>query len=193
LPFNVSGLDTIKYTNLNFESLASSAIDQAIKATAPSGATAVDVDQKLQAFLLSRDMTFARITSDGDRAIFDLGSALKFNLLIDFTGTIYCFLGNFTQLRAEAVIWRLGMLCRAIDQRRSSWAARIKSGMMTKESAEAADDIFAKFTILLIASSDSERNAVRDAMTKTTVEYKVEVLSLGDIDAALQSLGGALA
>jgi hypothetical protein len=193
LPFNVAGLDTLKYTNLNFQSLASSAIDQAILATTPSGSARVDVDQKLQAYLLSRDLTFSRTDSEGDRAIFDLGGALKFNLLIDFTGTNYCFLGNFTQLRAEAIIWRLRMLGRAIDQRRSSWESRIKAGVITKEGAAVADELFARFTILLIVNSDNDRNTITEAISHNPLTYLIGVLSLSDVDSALHKLGGALA
>jgi hypothetical protein len=193
LPFNVAGLDTIKYTNSNFASLASAAIDQAIRVTTPSGSAPMDPNQKLQTYVLSRDMTFARISSEGDRAIFDLGSGLGFNLLIDFSGTNYCFLGNFTQLRAEAVFWRLRMLRRAIDQRRSSWEARIKAGMITKEFAAFADELFARFGIWLIVNSDGDRDAVREALSRDPVQYETEIVSLTDVDLVLQSLGGALA
>lgn len=193
LPFNVAGLDTVKYTNSNFESLASDALDQAIAATTPAGAPLIDANQRLQGYLLSRDMNFARINSDGDRTIFDLGSAVGFNLLMDFSGTRYCFLGNFTQFRAEAVIWRVKLLCRAIDQRRSSWDTRIKVGMITKDGAAFADQLFSKFTILLVVNSSSDRAAVMEALNVTPSKYGVEVLALSDIDLALQGLGGALA
>ncbi|HEY1937691.1 MAG TPA: hypothetical protein VGJ33_07145 [Candidatus Angelobacter sp.] len=191
LPFNVAGLDTIKYTNSNFESLASDALDHAIAATTPSSGAPIDLNQKLQTYLVSRDLSFARTTSEGDRAIFDLGSGLGFNLLIDFSGTRYAFLGNFTPFRSEAIIWRVRMLCRAIDQRRSSWEARIKAGVITKESALVVDELFSRFEILLIVSTDNDRQVVRDVL-KNTISYKVDVVSLTDVDQSLRLLDGAL-
>jgi hypothetical protein len=139
------------------------------------------LNQKLQTYLVSRDLTFARITSEGDRAIFDLGSGLGFGLLIDFSGTRYTFLGNFTPFRSEAVIWRVRMLCRAIDQRRSSWEARIKGGIITREAALFVDELFSHFEILLIVSSEKDRQVVRDVL-KDTISYKVDIVSLTDVD-----------
>src|SRR5260370_15459726 len=52
LPFNVAGLDTIKYANETFEALAADAIDEAVKVTTPTGGPAVDLNQRLQAFIL---------------------------------------------------------------------------------------------------------------------------------------------
>jgi len=189
LPFNVAGLDTVKYTSTNFEMYATTAIDQAIAATTQSGSEPLSADQKLNAYVLSRDMNWVRLTSEGDRAIFDLGSGFGFNLLIDFSGTAYCYLGNFTQLRAEAIIWRFEMLVRAIDQRRSSWETRIKAGLMTKEFATWADELFRSFKIWLIVMSDRDRDAVKKALTS---KYSFEVISLDDMNHALEQLGGAL-
>ena len=84
LPFNVAGLDTIKYTNQNFETRATSAIDTAIEATKPGPEARVDVDQRVQTFILVKETQFASIDSEGDKVIFGLGAPLGFNLLIDF-------------------------------------------------------------------------------------------------------------
>ena len=192
LPFNVSGLDTIKYSNQNFESQASSAIDLAIKSTTPTGTVSIDIDQKLHTFLLVREMTYPRVDSIGDKAIFDLGMPLGFNLLLSFSGMQYLFFGNFTFLRSEAVIWRLKMLCRAIDLRRSSWPSRIEAGLLTKEQAVVFDDLFQRFEILLLVTSPEDSQAVSEALKEYHPNYKTKVISLDDVDRELESLGGAL-
>ncbi len=193
LPFNVAALDTIKYTNEDFQSKAAAAIDQAIAETTPTGTTPVDANQKLNAFLLTREMSFARLDTLGDRAIFDLGSPLGFNLLLDFAGTKNCFLGNFTQLRAEAVVWRVRTLSKSIDARLSSFPTRIKAGLLTEETATVARELFTKFEIWLVVNCDETRDAVSLAFQHDPPHYVVDVVSLADIDRTLRSLGGALA
>lgn len=51
LPFNVAGLDTIKYDDKDFEKLAARAVDQAIKETSQENPEPVTPDQVLEAFL----------------------------------------------------------------------------------------------------------------------------------------------
>jgi hypothetical protein len=84
------------------------------------------------------------------------------------------------------------MLGRAIDQRRSSWDSRIKAGIVTKETAAVLDEVFAKFSILLIVNSDHERDTVKGILADGPLSYRVDILSLGDVDFVLRSLGGAL-
>jgi hypothetical protein len=193
LPFNVAGLDTIKYTNESFEPQAATAIDQAISATTPAGTTAVPLDQKLSTYLLTREKSFARVTSPGDQAISDLGAPLGFNLLIDSSGTKYFFLGNFTQLRAEAVVWRAKMICRTIDARRSSFPARVEAGVLTAKLAELVSKIFSEFEIWLVVNTNEDRRVVSESLGPTVQGHPVEVISLADVDSTLKSLGGALA
>src|SRR5262249_27983280 len=54
LPFNVAGLDTIKYNDRDFERQAAQAIDQAIAATRQDTPPPFNPDQVLEAFLLRR-------------------------------------------------------------------------------------------------------------------------------------------
>lgn len=193
LPFNVAGLDTIKYTNETFSRLAAEVIEQAIAATTPSGSAPVDINQPLNAYLLSREMTFARIDSDGDRVIFDLGAPLGFNLLIDFSGMNYVLFGNFSHLRPEAVVWRLRMLHRAIDGRRSSWEARVKAGLLTNEQALTIDELFSRFRTWALVNAASDVTAVTAALDLQPSSYSTEVFSFRDVEGALHLLGGALA
>src|SRR5713101_4260329 len=56
LPFNVAGLDTVKYTSENFEAKAVHAIDLAIAATTQEIVPPITPDQMLEAFLLSQQV-----------------------------------------------------------------------------------------------------------------------------------------
>ena len=73
LPFNVAGLDTVKYTNENFEVKATSAIDLAIRDTTQEVASAITPDQVLEAFLLSQQVLVVPLNTEGDRNLFELG------------------------------------------------------------------------------------------------------------------------
>ena len=110
LPFNVAGLDTVKYTNLTFEGKAVKAIDVAVAATSQETIPAFSPDQILEAFLLSKRVLVVPITNDGDRTLFELGRPLGFNLIMTFDGMQYRYFGNFTALRPEAVVWRVRTL-----------------------------------------------------------------------------------
>lgn len=188
LPFNVAGLDTIKYTNENFEVLATDAVAEALEATVPEEMGPTGFDQRLHVFLLSQNLILASVESEGDRSIFDLGSHLGFNLLTDLSGTHYTFFGRFTHLRPEAVLWRARMLKRAIDGRRSSWPKRVKLGILTEEQAEAAEEIFSEFGISLLVNSIREKEAVGGSLGKAPLEYRSQVLSLDDVETALDEL-----
>ena len=52
LPFNMAGLDTVKYTNSNFEKEAAKAIDVAVVPTSQETTPAFNPDQILEIFLL---------------------------------------------------------------------------------------------------------------------------------------------
>lgn len=192
LPFNVAGLDTVKYTNHDFARLAAEAIDLAIRKTTPASAQVVDLNQRIAAFLLSREMTYARIDSSGDQAIYDLGAPLGFNLLIDFAGTSYTFFGNFPHLRPEAAVWRVRMAARAIDKRRASFGPRTALGVMTAEQAWAAETVFGRVSIWILVTSSADREAVREALASEPITYAADVFALSDIEDALQALGGAI-
>ena len=62
LPFNVAGLDTVKYTDIDFESLAVHALDQAIKETSQDFDSPLIPDQLMDTFLLQRKLSSIRST-----------------------------------------------------------------------------------------------------------------------------------
>jgi len=80
LPFNVAGLDTIKYTNQDLEQRAKIAIDQAIITTQQEYAPNITPDQIIDVFLLSKRALLTPLNSEGDKVIYQLGAPLGFNL-----------------------------------------------------------------------------------------------------------------
>jgi hypothetical protein len=135
LPFNVAGLDTIKYSDTDFERRASTAIDQAINLTEQDSSQIITPDQIIQLFLLSKRTLISPLDNEGDKAIFQMGAPLGFNLLNDFSGFIYIFFGNFTTYRAEVIFWRLCMLKEILDKRRESFPFRVQLGVITEQQA----------------------------------------------------------
>lgn len=186
LPFNVSGLDTIKYSNKDFERLAAVAVDQAIEETTQSSNAAPPTDQILDGFLLAKKKLVTQIQSDGDRNIFNMGHPFGFNLLNDFSGMAYTFLGNFTSLRREAVIWRARMLIEVLTERRLSFGSRVSIGMATEEQARFFDDFLSKMSIWLVVTTDEEKSAVETALHSAT--HNVTVFSQANLLETLEEL-----
>ena len=92
LPFNVSGLDTVKYDPTDFERLATHALDQAIEATRQEMFQPVMPDQILEVFLFTKKTVVTAINTEGDRSLYQTGAPLGFNLLNDFSGLNYVWL-----------------------------------------------------------------------------------------------------
>lgn len=191
LPFNVAGLDTVKYTNLTFEGKAAKAIDVAVAATSQETTPAFSPDQILEAFLLSKRVLVVPITNDGDRNLFELGRPLGFNLITTFDGMQYRYFGNFTALRPEAVVWRVRTLEAIFSERFGSLPQRIQMGMaqINAQTAEALKIFMSQLQTWLLVSSDDDRTAVTEAFAQKPASLPVQVFSLTDIAAALQNMG----
>jgi hypothetical protein len=101
LPFNVAGLDTIKYSEQNFTDKAVKAINVAINETKQESKVIDAIDQILQTFLLIKKTTYADVSGSGDKQIYDLGSNFGFNLLIDFSGLKYVYFGNKVEVARQ--------------------------------------------------------------------------------------------
>ena len=182
LPFNVAGLDTVKYTNENFQRLAASAIDQAVSETQQESSPTPEFDQVLHEFLLSRGALMNPIDTYGDKNLFQLGQPLGFNLLNDFSGMKYMFFGNFTTLRPENVIRRINTLTNILSERRGSMAGRITAGIVTKEQAAVLEQFFGQLEIWISVTGAEEKAEIIAAMGKVETDYKVEVFTVEEME-----------
>lgn len=189
LPFNVAGLDTVKYTDQNLERLAISAIDQAIKETQQEKFSPIDSDQTTAAFLLTKSATYAPIDTDGEKNLLNLGAPLGFNLLKDFSGMRYMYFGNFSTFRPEVVVWRLETLGEIIDGRRASLDTRMQAVMGTEDQKALLDELLSKLEIWVVVTSKDDKEAIVSALEKSKINYDVRVYSMGDVRSDLEKLG----
>ncbi len=189
LPFNVSGLDTIKYSNRNFERLAADAIDQAIRETQQDEAPGIALDQMQAMFLLTKRALITPINTPGDRDVYQFGAPLGFNLLNDFSGLNYMFFGNFTSLRPEVVIWRVKMLIDILENRRTSLGTRVKAGVVTDAQAHLLDELLGHLQIWIVVTASEDKQAVTEALASSP--YGCDVFSIQDVTQELEKLGRA--
>ena len=187
LPFNVAGLDTIKYTNKDFERLSGDAVDCAIRETQQDAPKPFSPDQIIEVFLLINKALITPINNDGDRNIYQIGLPLGFNLLNDFTGMNYMYFGNFTALRPEVIVWRTKLLSEILDGRRATLDNRVQAGIATEAQAKLFDELLSRLQIWLVVTSDEEKSVIKQALEY--VNYCVEVFSVDDVKSELEKLG----
>jgi hypothetical protein len=192
LAFNVSGLDTIKYTSSTFERLASDAIDQAIKETAQNvSVEATSADEVLRAFLVDRGKLYTPLTSEGERDLFNLGVPLGCNLLNDFSGMAYAFLGNFTSLRTESVLWRVRKLDEIVQGRMSSFNSKIAAGMATKAQVELVTKVMDNMEFWIILNSEADRQAILTSLKGNVLKLRPVLFTLEEVNQVQERFGQA--
>ena len=140
LPFNISGLDTVKYDQSNFKELATLAITQAIEKTNEPEPDDSISDELIQYFLMSQGFVLADIDSPGDRELYKLAAPLKFAMAIDFAGVKYMYFGDFRTLSVDTILNRIEVFFKILGSKVVSLTFKRKIGVV-------ADD--PKVTILL--------------------------------------------
>jgi hypothetical protein len=188
LPFNVAGLDTIKYGDRDFERLATQAIDQAVAATQQNAPPLFSPDQVIEVFLLIKEALVTPLNTEGDRNLFQMGMPLGFRLLNDFSGLNYMYFGNFTALRPEVALWYLQMLRKILDGRRASFRTRVDIGFVTPDQVQTLDNFLNRLQIWAVLSSDDDKVAVQTEIEKAPLGYKTQIFSMADIQAELAKL-----
>ena len=187
LPFNVAGLDTIKYNTSNFSTRAGRAIDEAIRATEPQSISQNLIDQSLSTFLLSEGAIVATINDAGDKAFFDLGNACGFNLLTDFSGNCPIYFGNFPALRGDLVAWRLEKLVRLLSERLDALPERRQLAAVTDEQFAWLLQVRSRIMIWLLVAGDRDRDRVKALQ----VPFPVRIFTISDVWRFIDSLLGS--
>lgn len=190
LPFNVGGLDTVKYTDENFEEKARSAIHVAVQQTTQDAVPSFSPDQILEAFLLSKRTLVVPITNQEERNLYELGRPLGFMTVMSFDGMAYRYFGNFTALRAEAVIWRIRTLSEIIQERMGSIPARVAAGVIQLDAAKLAalQQWRASLQIWLLVTGEETKQRVLTGLPPN-LPYAVEAFSVDEIISALEGVG----
>ena len=191
LPFNVAGLDTVKYTQGTFEKLAIEAIDHAIAATQQSSIETLSPDQNLETFLMTKGLLVSSISEVGEKNINDLGKPLGFSLLHDFGGNRYFFFGNFTMLRTDAVIWRLHMLEKILQDRASTLPSRIQAGFASPAQGAFAFELLTTIQVWVLVTGAFEKVKILEGLNDLGYLHTVEIFTLEDVSSVLTSLPGA--
>ncbi len=192
LPFNVAGLDTVKYNSQNFEQKATSAIQLAFEKTTQDLVSSPGPDQVLHMFLLLKKLVYTSIDNPDERIIFRLGQPFGFHLLNDFSGMFYYFFGNFTALRSEIIIWRLKMMNELLHDRRSSFATRLEMGLTTDEQIRAAGNLLDRLKVMILLTSDEDKNKVLSEMSSIELIYSLEIYSLSEMGNELREFEQSL-
>lgn len=187
LPFNVAGLDTVKYNVRDFEVKAAAAIDQAIIETQQKSASAVPLDQQLSTFLLSRKALYASVDNQGDKNLFNMGNPLGFYLLHDFSGLEYIYFGNFTMFRPEVILWRINMLEEILVSRASSIPQRQIDGIVeTVAQMNVASRLLSNIKIWVVVTSNEDKTKIVEGLRTTS--HAVDVFALSDVSSVLAQL-----
>lgn len=181
LPFNVAGLDTIKYNTKNFKNKAISAIKEAVITTNQETNPIDQSDQMLELFILVRSYLWAPLDSEGEKNIFRLGSPLGFNLLHDFPGDKYVFIGRFAMLRPEVVLWRLRKLNEILNGRRSSLPSRVTVGTIKPELLHVVEQLFSNAQIWVVVTSNEDKKSIQMELKAKPLDYGVDIISLDDV------------
>jgi hypothetical protein len=181
LPFNVAGLDTIKYTDQDLESKATDAIEKAIAATEQQDSPIEDSNRLVEYYLMSKSMLFTYVDTEGDQQIFRLGEPLKFNLINDFTGLKYAFLGQFSYLSPELTVGRIFKLNEMLSVRESSIDKRVSLGTADQTQAEQLKYLFEHLQIWVTVTSEKDKEIVLNEIQKKPINYPLEVISIEKI------------
>jgi len=188
LPFNVAGLDTVKYNQGNFKRLAAQAIDQAIKETSQDQ-PAASFGQTVDLFILIKNSTVVNIQNDqGERSIYQLGAPFGFNLLVKFNGLSYVYLGNFSALQGHPVIWRLSKLLELLDARIKAVPARVQAGLATDQAAKFVDFFVGRLEIWLIVAGPKEEAEVKAWQDGKTLPVPLEVFTMDTVSGIVSKL-----
>lgn len=183
LPFNVAGLDTIKYNNRNFESLASSAIELAIKQTLQDDTEKIEIDQVIESFLLDNELILSPVDNPGEMALFRMGSPVKFYLYHDFRGDRYTYIGNFSNLRLETIIKRIKLLDHILSSRSESVVYRSVSGIIEDNLAKQVFSILFQARIWVIVTSVEDKTTIEEIFTDS-LKHELRVISLSEVKAS---------
>ena len=191
LPFNVAGLDTIKYDVRDFQRKAATAIDQAIIKTQQKSASVIPIDQQLETFLLSRKALYVTVDNPGDKALFDMGMPLGFNLLHDFSGLEYIYFGNFTRLRPEIVLRRLGLIEEILVVRTSSLPQRHSDGIVSIEQMNLLSRLLSGIKIWIVVTSNNDKEKIVAGLSTIQFSHAIDVFSLSDVSTTLSEFDNA--
>lgn len=189
LPFNVAGLDTVKYNNSNFPDKALRSIELAITETKPPSFHTIPPNVLLTKFLLTQDVFLSSISDAGEKSIYDLGAPYGYWLLNDFSGFKYLYLGIFTTHTMTNIKFRIDKLERAVKARFGSIDKKLELNIIDDDQYKAILEIFKNIEIWIIVQDKAtkevlEKNYTNDKglsfkfYTENDIEQRIKELCL---------------
>ncbi len=178
LPFNVTGLDTVKYNNKNFKENAEKAIQRAVFDTTPKKSEVIPSNQDIEFFLLTKDILFCPIEDEGTRNIYNLGKPLGYSLLIDFSGMQYIYLGVFTNHNVWEIVWRIKKLDAFVNKRLNNVFERSEFGGIDPGIIKMVQLILEKMEVWIIVQND----VIKKELDKVELSLKLKTFTLSEIE-----------
>lgn len=189
LPFNVSGLDTIKYDQSNFKDKAEKVMEKAIVQTRPQGQEEITVGKILNSILLAKDVLLCSIDDDGNKNLYELGKPFGYNLANDFTGNRYYYVGVFTALTTEQTKWRINKLEQVLTARfsKESLLSRQNIGLITNEDYVRLQWMFGMLSAWILVQSANEKSVLIEYIKDKKIPF--EIFCIEDIEKLLETEG----
>jgi hypothetical protein len=189
LPFNVSGLDTIKYDASSFASKASSAIDRAITDTKQDSRGETEINPDIGAYLLLKDLIILHIDNIADREIFRIGQTCGFLLCCNLEGTQYVYFGNFTNLSPNAIAWRILKLEQIWKAKEKGNAIKLNLGVISSLQATLVAKVADEFLIIVLTNRDDDREKVLQALADGQPHPKLTLITRSEISESIEKAG----
>lgn len=184
LPFNISGLETVKYDNHNFHDRAKEVIELTIENTTPKTTQIVPINNIIETFCLAKDVMVSSLGDEGTRNIDNLGKPLGFYLLNDFGGFSYIYLGIFNTVKSHLVKWRIQKLIQAVTAAFSTIPLRLNLKMIDDVQAKAAKALLNKMQIWVVVQTQQDKDEIvsstKEATMKVTVFDEEEIYNTVD-------------
>lgn len=181
LPFNVNGLDTIRYNVRDFREKAIVAIDAAIARTTPSGSALDTFNVILAKYLLTRNALVAKIGDVGERSIYEIGAVCDFNLLTSLDGLQYLYFGNFANFTVEKVKWRINKLHEIIQARRNSIPLRVANGVLEQSHADMYYQLIDSLKVWLLVADTERKDALVTWYGSANLPYDVDIFTIDEV------------
>ena len=184
LPFNVSPLDTIKYTNANFKQKANDAIDQAILSVGElSGAPKRIANQRLVEYIAICGLRLARINNADADALYKIGEPLGYSLL---DGRNIVYFGLFDTDLPTDVLFKAKLLVQALNSAREEVEERYAED---PDERARLQNIVAKIRIAIVVEENIDTSRLEVRLRELTASFwspPVEFLTMQDIEGVVQ-------
>ena len=186
LAFNVSGFDTIKYNQANFEGFARKAILLAMERTdAPKEPE--NVMASIKNYLVSEGLMYATLQSESERELFDIGSLLGYSLLRDFGGVNYAFMGIYSNLSLSEIKWKLSRTPELIAGLVHQVTEKRKYGLISKELANAGTEVIGSMSVWLVID-EAIMVELSEFIDNTLPKLNCKLVQLEKIQARLRDI-----